>query len=76
MASTYNTKPWQQKMASQIRDELMGRLDWLGVDWLNANASTDREVKVLDYACGTGMVSEVTLNHYAEQISRSSVCSA
>ena len=67
-ASTYNTK--FQKTIQQIIDEIQARRDWIGVDWVEDTSENEDEsgtvtkdlkktVRLLDYACGTGLVSRV-----------------
>lgn len=56
LASSYQTKPWQQKLASQVSDALQERKDWIGVQW--ACLGDGRDVKLLDYACGTGAITK------------------
>lgn len=68
-ASTYNTK--FSKTIQQIIEEIQKRKDWIGVDW--AEDASDNEddtsltpkktVRLLDYACGTGLVSRVRHLH-------------
>ncbi len=53
-------KPWQIQMTSQITNELQEQLDFIGVDWLKSE-DENREVKLLDYACGTGTVTRVSV---------------
>ncbi|KAG9247179.1 S-adenosyl-L-methionine-dependent methyltransferase [Calycina marina] len=70
-ASTYNAK--FSKTILQIIDKIQARRDWIGVDWIedssedseNSNSSAanpsagneGKTVKLLDYACGTGLIS-------------------
>ncbi|KUJ23612.1 S-adenosyl-L-methionine-dependent methyltransferase [Mollisia scopiformis] len=62
-ASTYNTK--YSKTINQIIKEIQTRKDWIGVDWAedvsddeNTSSSVPKKtVRLLDYACGTGLVS-------------------
>lgn len=70
-ASAYDASPWVQKLAEQLTDELHARLGWIGVDWVDEDLNdgkekmdalrTKREIKMLDYACGPGMMSRVSL---------------
>ncbi|KAK3673104.1 hypothetical protein LTR78_006944 [Recurvomyces mirabilis] len=53
LATIYNTKPWQQALSAQFTKELHTRRAWLG---LTANSSEGS--KLLDYACGTGVVTK------------------
>ena len=54
----------------QISDEIVARKDWIGVDWLSESSEDEstpeltagklkKTVRLLDYACGTGLVSRV-----------------
>jgi len=67
-ASTYNTK--FSKTIQQIIDEIQARKEWIGVDWVDESSDGEevvgssskepkRTVRLLDYACGTGLVSRV-----------------
>lgn len=38
--------------------------DWLGVNWVDRNSGPDHVVKVLDYACGPGTVSRVSVAEF------------
>ena len=66
----YDSKPWQQDMAKQMIAEIRGHADWMGVSWaqkpevdgeatLASLKSGRSEVKLLDYASGLGIASEV-----------------
>lgn len=50
-------------MAAQLTEQIRNRLDWLGVKWASHDDSQKdgREVRLLDYACGTGMIARVRL---------------
>ncbi|KAK7513753.1 S-adenosyl-L-methionine-dependent methyltransferase [Phyllosticta citriasiana] len=52
-ASEYDAQPWQKTMNSMISRNIQDRRDWLG---LKENAEK-KEVRFLDYACGSGQVS-------------------
>ncbi|KAK4550883.1 hypothetical protein LTR36_000463 [Oleoguttula mirabilis] len=56
LSEAYNSKPWQRKLSSQVSDALQERKDWIGVQW--ATEDNKREVKLLDYACGTGAITK------------------
>ncbi|KAK5133143.1 hypothetical protein LTR08_008167 [Meristemomyces frigidus] len=56
LSETYNTKPWQQKLSSQVSEALQKREDWIGVQW--ATPGDGRDVRLLDYACGTGSITK------------------
>lgn len=56
MASHYDTKDWQKKMNAMIIREIRNCVDWFGVDWAKEK-ETSKEVRLLDYACGTGLIS-------------------
>jgi hypothetical protein len=43
-----------------ITDHLRGNLDWVGIPFANTvSSSKDANVRLLDYACGTGLFSRV-----------------
>ncbi|KAI0458505.1 S-adenosyl-L-methionine-dependent methyltransferase [Xylaria acuta] len=66
-AASYDDK--HRKLNERLTRELQARLDFIGVDWASDNEDSDgegedgnnkkprREVRLLDYACGTGMMS-------------------
>ncbi|TVY80996.1 putative methyltransferase [Lachnellula suecica] len=64
-AASYNNK--FEKTILQIISEIQARRDWIGVDWVDESSDdedsnfgikeTPRTVRLLDYACGTGLVS-------------------
>ncbi|KAH7018282.1 S-adenosyl-L-methionine-dependent methyltransferase [Microdochium trichocladiopsis] len=64
-AATYDSRHADliQRLTTTIRDNV----DFIGADWKTSNATPDGEpVKLLDYACGTGMLSR-TLGDYVDQ---------
>ncbi|RFU28547.1 hypothetical protein B7463_g7795, partial [Scytalidium lignicola] len=70
-ASTYNTK--FSKTILQIIDEIQARRKWIGAGSIDLDSETDDEssapdstaqkkgLRVLDYACGTGLVSRALI---------------
>ncbi|KAF2773682.1 S-adenosyl-L-methionine-dependent methyltransferase [Teratosphaeria nubilosa] len=68
LAGSYHSKPWQQNLSRQVSEALQQRLHWLGVDWSTVESRREgREVKLLDYACGTGNIT-MALGPYVSQI--------
>ncbi|KAK4987545.1 hypothetical protein LTR50_004578 [Elasticomyces elasticus] len=62
LANSYDTEPWQQKLSAQLTQAIQDRLDWLGVDWATPEKK-GKDVRLLDYACGTGLVSRALGTH-------------
>ncbi len=74
-AATYNVK--FQRTIQQIQDEIRERREWIGVEWVSddedegdevegeGKKKATREVRFLDYACGTGLVSKVCCNIFS-----------
>lgn len=60
LASGYDALPWQKTMISQLTGELRNRIDWIRSDWPKSTSDDAPEVRFLDYACGTGLVSRVS----------------
>ncbi|KAI0105766.1 S-adenosyl-L-methionine-dependent methyltransferase [Nemania sp. FL0031] len=75
-AASYDDK--HRKLNERLTRELQARLDFIGVDWASDDEDSDdeekegdgkkprREVRLLDYACGTGMMSRA-LTPYTTQ---------
>lgn len=63
ISDSYDTKPWFVNLNNQVISALEQRLDWLGVPFVDmkpdGSQEEGREVKFLDYACGTGIMSRV-----------------
>ncbi len=69
-AASYDQK--HEKTLNQLVEEIRARLDFIGADWVgdgdededdnNNAAEPQRPVRLLDYACGTGVVSRVRLS--------------
>lgn len=55
LSAEYNTKPWQQRVSKQVSDALQQRREWIGARWAGTD-DTGRDVRLLDYACGTGSI--------------------
>jgi len=66
IADAYDEKPWFAKVNQLVTDDLRDRLDWVGIPFANTGSSSDaKEVRLLDYACGTGLLSRVSLHTLA-----------
>ncbi|KAL7267143.1 hypothetical protein RUND412_010284 [Rhizina undulata] len=61
MASTYDLQAQAIKMNEIVAKDLLRRRDWAGVVW------DHHSTRVLDYACGTGLISRI-LAPYTKQI--------
>lgn len=61
LTDTYDDAPWRVKAIAQITDAVHEHLDWIGVNWAkpepNAGVEEAEKVRLLDYACGTGLIS-------------------
>lgn len=59
LSASYNTKPWQIKLANQVAEALQARKDWLGAQWVDPQEPAGkRDIRLLDYACGTGAITK------------------
>lgn len=69
-ATSYDTK--HEKATQEIARRIESKLDFIGVDWVEddesdeddkgkVHANPEKEVRLLDYACGTGSMSRVSL---------------
>lgn len=59
-----NPAPWILDLSKQINSEILGRLSWIGIPTSPEGGSTDCNKKgysfrLLDYACGEGVISRV-----------------
>lgn len=67
-ASNYDSK--HEQATEEIARRIKAKLDFLGVDWVHDESSGDegeadngkaeKQVRLLDYACGTGSMSRVS----------------
>lgn len=57
-AEDYDSKPWMRTISQQIGAALQERKEWAGVKWYRPGEIGGREVKMLDYACGTGCITK------------------
>ena len=46
---------WVQDLSKQVTKELQSKVDWIGIP----QQSEGKAVRMLDYACGSGLVSAV-----------------
>ena len=60
VAATVFDTPWIQKLCSQISDELRDQVDWIGFPKKNTE-NKEKKIRMLDYACGNGLASRVSL---------------
>ncbi|PBP22372.1 ubiquitin carboxyl-terminal hydrolase 14 [Diplocarpon rosae] len=74
-ASTYNSR--FGKTIQQIIEQIQKHRQWLGVDWVEESAGDEDEksppalhkaVRLLDYACGTGLVSRALAPYITQSI--------
>jgi hypothetical protein len=60
ISNSYDDKPWFAKVNELVTNDLRDRLDWVGIPFANTGSSSNvRDVRQLDYACGTGQLSRV-----------------
>ena len=52
------TIPWVRELIEQISKYLRENAEWIGIP--SQEATKDRAIKLLDYACGNGTVSMVS----------------
>lgn len=58
VAGSIFDKPWVRDLCNQISNELKSQIDWIEVR-TSSSADDSRDTKMLDYACGNGVVSRV-----------------
>ena len=58
MASTYSKADWHQQLERTVSNAILAHLPWLGLaqDGGSSPASSESGKRLLDYACGPGMV--------------------
>ncbi|KNG50288.1 methyltransferase-like protein [Stemphylium lycopersici] len=75
ISDSYDSKPWFAKVNNQVTDALRADLSWVGIPLLNNESSSSNgnnagndattitvnteQVRLLDYACGTGLMTRV-----------------
>ncbi|KAI9056035.1 hypothetical protein LZ554_000967 [Drepanopeziza brunnea f. sp. 'monogermtubi'] len=74
-SSTYNSR--FAKTIQQVIDEIRKHHEWIGVDWTEDSSGSESEdssvapkktVRLLDYACGTGLVSRALAPYITQSI--------
>ena len=61
MASRYDSEDWQRKLSTQLIEGIRNRLDFIGAKWSSsAGGHGGDQIRLLDYACGTGMITRVS----------------
>ncbi|EOA90913.1 uncharacterized protein SETTUDRAFT_101730 [Exserohilum turcica Et28A] len=58
ISDSYDSKPWFAKTNNLVTDALRSDLAWIGVP-LGAGEARTAEIRLLDYACGTGLMTRV-----------------
>lgn len=72
MATSYDTEQWQKDMLNAIHSFLLENISWIGVDFIDPSSSFERNVtpgkavRVLDYACGPGTITNILYSHANE----------
>ncbi|KAF2635047.1 S-adenosyl-L-methionine-dependent methyltransferase [Massarina eburnea CBS 473.64] len=60
ISDAYDEKPWFALVDQKITHHLRSNLDWVGIPFANTDSSPkDSNVRLLDYACGPGRLSQV-----------------
>lgn len=68
-AKTVFKQEWVQNLMRQIAENLQSHIDWIGIRRTTATggmASQDTPVKMLDYACGSGIASRALFPYVSE----------
>ncbi|KAH6651746.1 S-adenosyl-L-methionine-dependent methyltransferase [Truncatella angustata] len=68
-AAQYDTK--HEKSLQQLTEAIQSKLDFIGADWVDDDDDDDddgqtdssKQVRLLDYACGTGMISRALASY-------------
>ncbi|KAI1105365.1 S-adenosyl-L-methionine-dependent methyltransferase [Jackrogersella minutella] len=63
-AKTLFTQDWVLTLSQQLRDCLQSNIDWIEI---RKSTNNETPVKLIDYACGNGIVSQ-TLSNFADVI--------
>ncbi|KZF20342.1 S-adenosyl-L-methionine-dependent methyltransferase [Xylona heveae TC161] len=69
MAARYHTEPWIQEGVAMIAEGVDGHRDWIGIDPSNVKndqPSHKRSIRLLDFACGPGIISQVLGPHVSQ----------
>ncbi|KAI8934886.1 hypothetical protein NX059_008558 [Plenodomus lindquistii] len=59
ISESYDAKPWFATTNNKVTDALRSDLPWIGIPFANTDHSIVEEVRLLDYACGTGLMTRV-----------------
>jgi len=61
IGDSYDDKPWFAKVNQLVTDTLRDRLSWIDIPFANTSSNPSPEVRLLDYACGPGIMSRVRI---------------
>lgn len=61
ISDSYESKPWWTVVNNKVTDTLRSDLPWIGIPFANTDTdnSAVKDVRLLDYACGTGLMTRV-----------------
>jgi SAM-dependent methyltransferase len=71
-ATSYSSLPWQKAMLNSIHAFLLHNLTWLDVPFVSPSDSFENAqkpsnpIRVLDYACGPGTITDILYSHAHE----------
>jgi SAM-dependent methyltransferase len=72
MATSYDVEQWQKDFLNAIHSFLLENISWIGVDFIDPsssfekNSKPEKAVRVLDYACGPGTITNILYSHANE----------
>lgn len=61
ISDAYDSKAWFATVNNQVTEALRSDLAWVGIPLANTGDSDVGDVRLLDYACGTGLMTRVCI---------------